>query len=330
MRRREFIGILGGVTAWPISALAQQPPKMHRVAFVATTSPISEFTGADPIHPLVRAFVHGLRSLGYIEGQNLVMEWRSAEGRFERAPDIIRELISINVDVIVTVSMITRAAKQVTQTVPIVTLVDNPVEEGFVQSLARPGGNITGLTSVTNLEIFAKRVQLLKELLPRMSVVAYLHHRAELNKGWEQTPEAVARELGVKVVLAEHTPTNYADAFAFIARERVDALLVASSGANFANRRLIVESAAKAGIPAIYGFREDVTAGGLISYGPDTADLFRRLAGYVDRILKGANPADLPFEQPTKFLLTINLKTAKALGLTIPPSLLGRADEVIE
>jgi putative ABC transport system substrate-binding protein len=163
-----------------------------------------------------------------------------------------------------------------------------------------------------------------------MSVVAYLHNRAELNLGWEQTPEAAARELGIKVLLAEHTPTNYADAFALIARERGDALLVASSNANFGNRRLIAEFAAKAALPAVYGYREVVDAGGLISYGPDVADLLRRMAGYADRILKGANPADLTFEQPTKFLLTINLKTAKALGLAVPPSLLARADEVIE
>src|SRR5262245_57898952 len=318
----------GGVST---RALSPATTKRHRVGLIVTTSPVSELVGDDPPNPVARAFMQCLRSLGYVEVQNLVMEWRSAEGRFERFPDIVRELVSINVDVIVTgTTVMTRAAKAVTQTVPIVMVSNNVVEAGLVQSLARPGGNVTGFTAIDSLEIFGKQVQLLKELLPTMSIMAYLQSRAELNVAWPQRAEAAARELGVKILLAEHTPTNYVDAFAFIARERADAITVASSGPNLANRRLIVEFAAKSMLPAMYGTRAYVESGGLIAYGSDVLDLFRRLAGYADRILKGEVPGNMPVQTPTKFDLIINLKTANALGLTVPATLLARADEVIE
>jgi putative ABC transport system substrate-binding protein len=308
MRRRDFLKVIcGAAAAWPVCASTQQPSKMHRVAFVASTSPISELIGANP-NLAARAFLHGLRSLGYVEGQNLVMEWRSAEGRFERFPEIIRELVSIKADVIVTtVVPTTRAAKAVTRTVPIVMAsVANPVEEGLIESLARPGGNITGLAGGAGDEILAKRLQLLKELLPGLSRVALLQSKAEVPAGWEQSAEAAARQLGVKVLFAEHTPTDYSVAFALIARERVDALSV-PGGVNFAHRQLIIEFAAKNRLPAVYGSREYAADGGLIAYGPEVADIFYHTAGYVDRILKGAKPADLPVEQPTKFHLVINL-----------------------
>lgn len=332
MRRRDFFRVFFGTVAlWPMSAFAQQT-NIHRVAYVAAIPPLSQMIGADPINPFARAFLHGLRSLGYVEGQNLVMEWRSAEGRFERIPEIIRELVSTKADVIVTTTLpIIRAAKAVTETVPIVmTGIGNPVEEGLIESLARPGGNITGLAAVSGNENAAKRLQLLKELLPGMTRVALLNSKAEMIGGWEQSQEAAARQLGIKVLIAEHAPTDYAAAFALIARERPDALSVAFTAANVINRKLIIEFAAKNRIPAIYGVREFAADGGLIAYGPDLADIFHRSAGYVDRILKGAKPADLAVEQPTKFQLVVNLKTAKVLGLTVPPSLLVRADEVIE
>ena len=205
----------------------------------------------------------------------------------------------------------------------------NPVEEGLIQSLAHPGGNITGLMIDTGPEFAAKRVELLKELLPKMSRLAFLHS-AETPFEFKQRLESASRELGITLLLAEHTPNEYASAFALIERERPDALLVPSTAANFANRRLIAEFAAKSRLPAMYARREFVEAGGLIAYGVGVADLFHGLAGYIDRILKGAKPADLPVEQPTKFQLTINLKTAKALDLEVPPLLLARADEVIE
>ena len=331
MRRREFITLLGAAAGWPLAARAQQPAKVHRVGFITAAAPGSALVGSNLGNPAVRGFVQGLRELGYVEGTNLVLEWRTAEGKFERFHDIVRELVSIKVDVIVTINnSMTRAAKEVTQTVPIVMHSGNPVEEGLIQSLARPGGNITGLTAYTGLEISTKQVQLLKEIVPRMSRVAVLLPKPETLAHWKQIAEAITRELGVKLLFTEHAPSDYAAAFALIERERQDALLVPASAVNFPNRRLIVEFAAKNRLPAMYVSREYADAGGLISYGAEVADVFRRLAGYVDRILKGAKPADMPVEQPSKFQLTINLKTAKTLGLSIPSTLLASADEVIE
>jgi putative tryptophan/tyrosine transport system substrate-binding protein len=330
MRRRKFIaGVGAGVIARPFTTLAQQTGRVYRVALIFSTSPVSEMVGPDPINPSARVFVHALRDLGYVESQNLVLERRSAEGKFERFPEIIRELVSTKAEVIVTVTdPITLAAKEVTHAAPIVAIMLDPIQIG-IENLARPGGNITGITGGTGSENFAKRVEVLKELLPGMSRVAFLQNRLENSTTWlEQGAEATERALGVKVLFAEQT--DYAEAFAFIARERADALSVGGGGRNFANRHLIIEFAAKNRLPAIYQTSDYVAAGGLIAYGPDLANLYRRVAGYVDRILKGAKPADLPVERPTKFRLTINLKTAKALGLTLPPSLLARADEVIE
>jgi ABC-type uncharacterized transport system substrate-binding protein len=331
MRRRKFITLLGGAAAWPLAARAQEMRRVYRVALVFTTSPVSEMAGSDPIHPLARSFVHGLHALGYVQGQNLVLEPRSAEGKFERFPEIIRELVSIKVDVIVTVANpMTQAARDVTRTIPIVMAYSvSPVEHGVVQSLNRPGGNVTGLTMNVGLEIPGKQLQLLKELLPRISRVAFLHSKEQVAEG-VQNGETAARELGIELLRAEHTPTDYTNAFALIAREHPDALLVGASAVNVANRHLIVEFATQRRLPAMYATREFVSAGGLISYGVDFHDLFRRAAGYVDRILRGANPGDLPVEQPTKFALVINLKTAKALGLDVPDKLLALADEVIE
>ena len=268
--------------------------------------------------------------MGYVDGQNLVLEWRSAEGRYERFPEIFWELASTNVDVIVTVTTAgTRAAKAVTQAIPIVMIaITDPVGQGLVQTLARPGGNISGNTDTTGLEIIEKGLQLLKELLPAMSRAACLLLGSQSEE--RQSVEAAARVLGLEVLFVEHSPSDFTGAFALMARERLDALFVTPSGASFANRGLIVDFAAQGRLPAMYMSREAVEAGGLISYGANSRDLFRRAAGYVVKILKGAKPADLPVEQPTKFELVINLKTAKALGLTVPPALLVRADEVIE
>jgi putative tryptophan/tyrosine transport system substrate-binding protein len=331
LKRREIITLLGGAAAWPLAARAQERGRVYRVALVFTTSPVSEMAGPDPIHPLARSFVHGLRALGYLQGQNLVMEPRSAEGNFERFPEIIRELVSVKVDIIVTVTNpMTRAARDVTRMVPIVMAYSvSPVEHGLVQSLSRPGGNVTGLTMNVGSEIPGKQLQLLKELLPKISRVAFLHSKEQVAEG-VQNGETAARELSIELLPAEHTPTNYTDAFALITREHPDALIVGASAVNVANRRLIVEFAAQSRLPAMYPTREFVDAGGLISYGVDFHDLFRRAAGYVDRILRGAAPSDLPVEQPTKFDLVINVKTATALGLAIPDKLLALADEVIE
>jgi putative ABC transport system substrate-binding protein len=322
--------VLGTLLA-PISTDAQQPGKVYRVGLIFTTSPVSEMAGPEPVHPLARAFLHTLRSLGYVEGQNLVLERRSAEGKFERFPEIVAELVRLKTDVIVTAGNPTaQAAKQVTTTVPIVMATsDSPVEAGLVASLGRPGGNITGLTTNTGPEIEGKRLELLRDALPKISRVAYLRMKTDWESPTGESVKAVAKALNVTLLHAEHTPNEYAGAFTVIARQRPDALFVARSAPQYAQRRLIVEFAVKNRLPGMYGWREFVEAGGLISYGASASDLFRRAAGYVDKILKGAKPADLPIEQPTKFELVINLKTAKALGLTIPQSILIRADEVI-
>jgi putative ABC transport system substrate-binding protein len=288
--------------------------------------------GPEPVHPPTRAFLHTLRSLGYVEGQNLVFERRSAEGKFERFTEIVAELVRLKTDVIVTVSTpLAQAAKQVTTTVPIVVVRSvSPVEAGLVASLGRPGGNITGLTTNTGPEIEGKRLELLKDALPKISRVAYLRMKTDWEGPLGESVKAAAKALNVTLLHAQHTPNEYADAFAVIARQRPDALLVTDSPPAYAHRHLIVEFTVKNRLPGMYPWREPVEAGGLMSYGVSISDLFRRAAGYVDKILKGAKPADLPIEQPTKFELVINLKTAKALGLTIPQSVLIRADEVIQ
>ena len=233
MIRREFISLLGGAAAWPAVARAQQTGRVYRVALVFTTSPVSEMIGADPIHPLARSFVQSLRALGYLQGQNLVLEHRSAEGKFERFPEIMRELVATRVDVIVTnANPMTQAARDVTGTIPIVMAYSvSPEERGLVQSLGRPGGNITGLTMNVGSEIPGKQLQLLKELLPRLSRVAFLHSKEQVAEGM-QNGEPAARKLGITLLPAEHTPTDYTDAFAFIAREQPDALVVGASVVN--------------------------------------------------------------------------------------------------
>ena len=242
----------------------------------------------------------------------------------------LEQLVADHVDVIVSPSNpVTQAAKSVTDTVPIV-MAGNaiPVESGFVESLARPGGNITGLSIDTSVEISAKRLEIIRELLPEVKRVAWLG--PEPLSSVREFVGVTARKLGLHLIVAETLPNDYSSAFASITRADVQAILVGGTAINFANRHLIVDFAARSHVPAIYHTRQFVDAGGLISYGVDFSDVFRRAAGYVDRILKGAKPSDLPVEQPTKFELVINLKTAKALGLTVPPSLLLRADEVIE
>jgi len=333
-RRVFIVTVAGGLLAAPQAAEAQQAGKVYRVGLILTTSPVSEMAGSEPAHPGTRAFVQGLRGLGYVEGQNLILERRSAEGRFERFNDIVAELVRLKADVIVTVGdPMARAAKAVTPTVPIVMAASiDPVGEGVVQSLARPGGNITGLTFSVGPEIAAKRLELLREMLPGVSRVAYLASKE--GKEWEspvgKSVRTAAQTLGVTLVLAEFTPHQYTNAFTLISRARAEALFVSAGAAAYADRGLVVDFATRTRLPSIFAYRESTDLGGLMSYGVNAADFFRRAATYVDKILRGAKPADIPVEQPTKFELVINLKTAKALGLTIPPSLLLRADEVVQ
>jgi putative ABC transport system substrate-binding protein len=333
MKRRDFITSVGTWALWPlIDAQAQEAQQVYRVGYVNISSPISELNGPVPQHPLARAFVLGLRDLGYVEGRNLHIEWRSAAGKWENLPAIMQQLVADKVDVIVAPSnKATEAAKAVTQTVPIVMIgTVSPVQLGFVQSLARPGFNVTGLSyDATDREIVSKRIEILRELLPGVTRLAWLTS-GESDDYWRKFFPNISRKLGFDLLVADHTPTEYRDAFALITREQVGAIYVASGGDNYANCHLIAEFAARNHIPAIYVAKAFMGAEGLMSYGPDLADLSRRGTVYVDRILRGAKPADLAVELPTKFELVINLKAAKALGLTVPPSLLVRADEVIE
>jgi putative ABC transport system substrate-binding protein len=328
--RRAFIGTLaGGFLASPLAAQAQQAAKSARIGYLAVS------LAAPP--QLREAFRQGLRDLGYVEGRNLVIEYRFAEGKSERLPALAAELVALKVDVIVaaagTLSVL--AAKQATRTLPIVFIgAGDPVTSGLITSLARPGGNVTG-SSLLFPELVGKCLEHLKQAVPGVSRVAVLMHPGAVPERTEKDilkgAEVAARTLGVRLQFVEaRGPENFDRAFSDMTRARAGALTVLSSPMFASERRRLVDLALKNRLPTVFSFREYVDAGGFISYGPDLADLFRRAATYVDRILKGAKPADLPVEQPTKFELVINLKTAKALGLTIPPSVLGRADEVIQ
>jgi putative ABC transport system substrate-binding protein len=330
MNRRTFLSTLGGaVLAAPLAAEAQQAAKVARIGFLGSGS---------PGNPLRESFLQGLHDRGYVDGRNVVIEYRSDEGKLERLSGLAAELVAIEVDVIFAGSTAaTRAAKQATTTLPIVfATFPDAVGSGLVTSLARPGGNLTGL-SVLTPELVAKRLEQLTQAAPGVTRVAVLWHPGGFT-GAERTEkdilkraEVAATTLGVRLQFVEaRGPADLDRAFSDMARARAGALIVLGSTMLFNERRRLADLAATNRLPTVYGLREFVDAGGLMSYGPDLADLFRRAATYVDKILKGAKPADLPVEQPTKFELVINLKTAKALGLTIPPSLLLRADQLIQ
>ncbi len=315
---------------------AQQAGKVYRIGWLGIGGPGSQRRHKLKPSPQQIAFRQRLRELGFVEGQNLVIERRWAEGKYERLPDLAAELVRLKVDVLVTSSAprAIRAAQRTTRTIPIVMVgadVD-PVEAGFVVSLARPGGNITGLTNFAS-RLNPKRLELLKEAFPRISRVAILwppdHQEQAMNE-----VEAARHALGIQIqslVLTGSLRLDELERFlSAISRERPDALLVASSGLIIRHRARIIEFTAKRRLPTIYTRSRFVKSGGLMSYGANLPDLFRQTATYVDKILKGAKPGDLPVEQPRKFELVINLKTAKKLGLTIPPSILYRADKVIK
>ena len=323
---RRFIStLLLGILLASLPADAQQPARASRIGFLGTSSP------STAPHAL-EAFRQGLRGLGYLEGQNIVVEYRWAQGRQERLSGLAAELVRLNVDVIVAPNtQAALAARAATRTIPIVFAgVADPVGTGLVASLARPGGNTTGL-SFLSPELSAKQLELLKEAVPKTSRVAVLWNPG--NPGLALTlreAEVAARALGVQVQLLEaRGPDEIDSAFLAMTRERADGLLILGDAVFLLHRTRIVGLAAKSRLPAMYNFKEFVDAGGLMAYAANLADLFRRAAVYVDKILKGAKPGDLPVEQPTRFELVVNLKTARALGLTIPQSVLIRADEVI-
>jgi len=316
-----FITLLGGAAAaWPLAARAQQPAKIARVGIIDDA-------------PIWDHFRQGLREAGYVEGQNLAIEYRSAEGQPERLAAAARELVAMPVDVITVYgTAATRAAQQATTTIPIVMIaIGDPIRAGLVPSLARPGGNTTGNT-ILGAEMSAKRLQVFKELIPQLSRVAFLwnsnngSHQAYLDE-WR----ALAPKFGLHLVFVDvHSSDQFESAFAAMMQQRPDALSVTADAFHMSHVEWIIDFAAEHRLPTMYVVRDNVAAGGLISYGPSISDLYRRAASYVHKILEGTKPAELPVEQPVKFELVVNLKTAKALGLEIPPMLLALADEVIE
>jgi len=316
------VGMIAGALAAPL-VRSQQPAKIYRVGWLSIAPRLQ-------VARLVDAFEQGLRDQGYAVGKNVVIEFAFADNKIERLPDLARELVAKNVDVIVCGSNPNiLAAKAATQTIPIVFAVGTSVVEvGLVKSLARPGGNITGLTWDVGPGSVAKRFELLKEAAPRIRRIAVLSDSPS-GKDYQKVDEVAAASLGIELVRQDVTD-DFARTFAELARAGIDAVLIYSSGQLYGRRAELVALAAKHRMASALTNEESVEAGGLMFYGPSLSDLFRRAAGYVGKITKGAKPSDLPVEQPTKFELVINLKTAKALGLTIPQSLLVRADRVIE
>ena len=319
----RLIGLVLALALAPLVAEAQPAEKLARIGYLSLGS------AADT----PKALLQGLRELGYVEGQNLVIEYRYTEGKAERLPDLAEELVSLKVDIIVAGGTpLPLAAKRATTTIPIVmTSAGDPVGSGLVASLAKPGGNVTGLSTFTR-DLAAKRLQLLKEVVPVISRVAVLWNAANpyavLNM---RETEAAARTLGLQVQSVEvRGPDDIETGFSTAIRWRAGAFIVVDDPVTYLHRTRIADLAARNQLPAMYGFRQYAEAGGLMAFGTSLADLSRRAATYVDKILKGAKPADLPVEQPTQFELVINAKTAKALKLTIPPSVLLRADQFIE
>jgi ABC-type uncharacterized transport system substrate-binding protein len=326
MRRREFIALLGGAATWPLAANAQQQSRIPRVGFLGNSTAALE-------ENLVQPFRDGLRELGYLEGHNILIEYRWAEGNYEQFPNLIAELIALKVDVLVTAGTPAALAVEKAKTsIPLVMVaVGDPVGTGLVASFARPGGNNTGLTSLTP-ELEGKRLELLREVLPKASHIAVLWNPANAYMiTTEKEVQAAAAVLGIKVLsLAVQTVQEIDAAFATIRTDQPDALNVLADRVFLHERARIMDFAARHQLPGVHAYRELVLAGGLMSYGPSYAHMHRQAASYVDKILKGAKPADLPVQAPTKFELVINLKTAKALNIELPPTLLARADEVIE
>jgi putative ABC transport system substrate-binding protein len=326
--RRTFLAGTGAVLlAAPLAAEAQQAASRPRIGFLGTSS-LSDPRAAR----LVVAFQQGLRELGYVEDQNIAIEFRWAEGKYDRLPGLAAELVRLKVNLLVAGSQAAiRAAKHATEAIPIVMVAADPVAAGFVASLARPGGNITGL-SMMSAELIGKQLEMLKEVFPKVSRVALLGNPANPgNAQWVRHAQDPARALGVRLQPSEaRDPSEIDNAFTEMTREQAGGVIILNDTMLSDNRIRIADHAARRRLPTVFGLSEHAEAGGLLAYEPSRSDRWRRAATYVDKILKGAKPADLPVEQPTKFELVINLKTAKALGLAIPPSLLGRADEVIQ
>src|ERR1700726_420065 len=333
MKRREFVTLLSGAAAWPLAVRAQQTATQRRIAIFHPAIPTTLLTETGG-GTAWRAFFAELRRLGYVEGQNLIIERYSAEGHHERYADLAREIVTRNPDLIVTgTNPVVIAFTAATRTIPVVAFMLDPLKAGLVTSLARPGGNLTGITLDAGIEIWGKRLQMLKEAIPSTTTAAFLGMR----DGWEGSSGEVLRaagaELGISLVFMLPQKGNSSEierVFAVMEQQRPDAVLVSGEGDLYAHRQLIAELAEKNRLPTMCPYRDYVEAGALIGYAVDLAELLRRMADDVHQILKGAKPGEIPIYQPIKFELLINLKTAKALGLTLPHALLARADEVIE
>jgi putative ABC transport system substrate-binding protein len=328
MKRRQFIALIGGTAVWPFAAIAQLPNKIRRIGFLAG--------GARPINlesTTYGAFLRGMRELGHVENQNFIVEWRFAEGRLELLPTLAEELVRSNVDVIVVgLSAGIPAVQRATNTIPIVMAISvDPVGNGYVTSLAHPTGNLTGLASSQD-EIVSKQLQLAALLLPNLHQIGFLLNRDNpLHVAVYKSLQEAAQQNRLTVVPAEvRNARDLASAFATFKQERADVIVISGDAILFSNRYEIAELALKLGLPTVSSQREYVEAGGLISYGDSLADFYRRSAFYVDKILKGAKPSELPIQQPTRFFTTLNRKTAAVLSINIPMQVLVMADEVIE
>ena len=328
VNRRDFLNAAAALLAAPLAAEAQQAPKVFRIGYLSAPT-------RESVEGILYAFLRALRKLGWVEGQNVVIEYRWAEGDLERLPGLAQDLVRRNVDVIVApAASAALAAKHATSTIPIVMIFPNdPVGQGLVSNLRRPGGNVTGTTNIPISDMLGKRLQILKEAVPNATRVAIVYDPTDQlglsppMKGLEGAAQSLRVQLQY---VKARGPEDFDGAFAAMVHQRADALLVAGGTTFLINRTRFNELALRRRLPTIFSVREGVEAGGFVAYGLNMTDFVGRAAAYVDKILKGARPADLPIEQPSKFELVINVKTAKALGLTIPSSLLLRADEVIQ
>ncbi len=327
-RRRFMAAIAGGLLAAPHAAGAQQAGRVYRLGMLSPgTRPGPSTVATQNVLPIV------LREMGYVEGQNLVIDFRFADGKLNRLSGLARELVQLRVDALIAASPpAVQAAKATTTTIPIIMLLaySDPVELGLVTTFARPGGNVTGVVMAAELAMAGKRLDLIKEVVPHAARIAVLTTGETPSRTQVQWVEKAASTLGIKLIVVELRDGDYDGAFAAMVAARTDALFVVESTILSANHERIIQLAAKHRLPAIYDWREHAQSGGLIAYGGSVSSFSRRAAVYIDKILKGARPADLPVERASTFELAINLKTAKALGLTIPPSVLARADQVIE
>jgi putative tryptophan/tyrosine transport system substrate-binding protein len=335
MRRREFIAALGGSAAvWPLAARAQHPAKVYHVAIVAASLPIGEISETADQPDYVALFKE-LRRLGYDEGRNLTVKRYSGEGRTEQYANLAREVVHANPDVVLTAGHdIVWALKAATNTIPIVAAMGDVVADGIVTSLARPGGNITGVSVVAGLEIWGKRLQILREVIPTASRVGFLASQRVWDRVQGDAIRAAAQQLNISLVgpslQSPIQQQEYRRVLEELVQEHADGLIVYDQTDNLWKRRLIVELVEKARLPTVYPFREFFEVGGLVAYGDSVAEVWRRIAGYVDQILRGAKPGEIPIYLESKFELLLNLKTAKALGIEMPTSLLVRANEVME